>query len=116
MEIIKKVINNNTYTFICETWETSRAWGHKVVMFRNDAEYTTQKIRYYNRTWESYRYGTCILKCIDEVMEEEEKSTIEEIKELYDIKRLSKAKKESILKELETRPYYKELMELRRLV
>ena len=116
MEIIKKTINNNNYTFVCETWETSRAWGHKVTLFRNDTEYTTQKITYYNRTWESYRYQTCMLKCIDEVIAEEVKNAIEEVRELYNIKRISKDEKESIIAELEKRPYYKELKELRKLI
>lgn len=96
MEIIKRTINNNNYTFICETWETSRAWGHKVTLFRNDSEYTTQKITYYNRTWESYRYQTCIFKCIEAIIDEEFTYLIDTYKENTNRQRLSQKEKDEI--------------------
>lgn len=111
MEIIKRTINNNNYTFVCETWETSRARGHKVAMFRNDAEYTTQKIRYYNRTWESYKYRTCISKCINAMIEEESKHMINTYKEIHNRKRLSQKEKDSIIN---TSELIKELNELKK--
>ena len=97
MEIIKKTINNNRYTFICETWETSRAWGHKVTVFRNDTEYTTQKITYYNRTWESYQYQTCIFKCIEAIIEEETQYLIDTYKEVNNRKRVSQKEKDKLI-------------------
>lgn len=97
MEIIKKTINNNKYTFVCETWETSRAWGHKVTMFRNDSEYTTQKVTYYNRTWESYLYQSCILKCVNTVIEEESKHFIQLYKNDFNRKRLTQNEKDLII-------------------
>lgn len=96
MEIIKRTINNNNYTFVCETWETSRAWGHKVTLFRNDAEYTTQKVTYYNRTWESYKYQTCIFKCIETIIDEEFKYLIDTYKENTNRQRLSQTEKDEI--------------------
>ena len=96
MEIIKRTINNNNYTFICETWETSRTWGHKVTLFRNDVEYTTQKITYYNRTWESYKYKTCIFKCIETIIDEEFQYLIDTYKEVNNRKRLSQKEKDKI--------------------
>ena len=99
MEIIKKELNNNTYTFVCETWETSRAWGHRVTMFRNNTEYTTQKITYYNRTWESFTYQTCIYKCINQVIDEENIYILDEYKRTHDKKRLTQQQKDDILKD-----------------
>lgn len=111
MEIIKKVINNNTYTFVCETWETSRAWGHKVAMFRNDIEYTTQKITYYNRTWKSYEYQTCIFKCIEAMIEEETSYMINTYKETTNRKRLSQIEKDEITNNSDIIRELKELKE-----
>ena len=99
MEIIKRELNDNTYTFICETWETSRAWGHRVTMFRNNIEYTTQKITYQNRTWECYRYQTCIFACINQVIEEETQYRLDEYKRTHDKKRLTQQQKDDILKD-----------------
>ena len=97
MEIIKRELNNNNYTFVCETWETSKAWGHRVTMFRNNTEYTTQKIRYYNRTWESYRYRTCVFKCIDTIIEEESEHFIQLYKNDFNRKRLTQKEKNLII-------------------
>lgn len=96
MEIIKRTINDNIYTFVCETWETSRTWGHKVTMFRNNIEYTTQRITYQNRTWESYPFKSCILKCINYVIDEEEIDIINDYKETNNIQRLTQDKKDEI--------------------
>lgn len=97
MEIIKRELNDNTYTFICETWETSRAWGHRVTMFRNNIEYTTQKITYQNRTWECYRYQTCILKCVNTIIDEESEHFIQLYKNDFNRKRLTQKEKELII-------------------
>ena len=69
MEIKRLVINGNEYEFVCDSWETSSAWGHKVVLFKNGFEIAENKVRYYNRTWESYRYQSCMLGCITQLKE-----------------------------------------------
>lgn len=110
MEIIKRELNNNTYTFVCETWETSRAWGHRVTMFRNNTEYTTQKITYYNRTWERFTYQSCIHKCINHVIDKEEIEIINDYKTTHNIQRLAQAKKDEITNDSKI---IKELKELK---
>lgn len=32
MEIISKSVNGANFSFICEGWSNSRAWGHLVVL------------------------------------------------------------------------------------
>lgn len=113
MEIIEKILNNNIYTFVCETWKTSKAWGHKVTMLRNNTTYNNQKITYYNRTWESYRYRTCITKCIEATIEKEFKFAIKTHKENTNKKRLSQTEKDEIKN---NSCIIRELKELRELV
>ena len=115
MQILKNEIGKNTYTFVCETWETSRAWGHRVTMFRNDYEYTTNKVRYYNRTWEMYRYQTCICGAISKVIEEEKQLIVSRYKNANNVGRLSQAKKEELYKESEILAELEELYETRKL-
>ena len=97
MEIIKRELNDNIYTFVCETWETSRAWGHRVTMFRNNTEYTTQKVTYQNRTWECYRYQTCIYKCINQVISEESACLINGYKKEHNKQRMTQQQKDNII-------------------
>lgn len=97
MEIIKRELNDNIYTFVCETWETSRAWGHRVSMFLNNYEYTTQKITYYNRTWERFTYQSCVHKCINQVIAEESECLINGYKKEHNKKRMTQQQKADII-------------------
>lgn len=42
-------------------WETRNAWGHMAYCPELDI---SNKCRYYNRTWESYRFETAIKGCL----------------------------------------------------
>lgn len=68
--IYNKVIDGVKFTLVCETWNTRNSWGHKVTLYRNETfEVGRAKIRYYNRTWESYQYQSVILNVIFDVIE-----------------------------------------------
>lgn len=109
MEIRRNNIGKNEYIFVCETWETSNAWGHKVTMFRNDYEMLSNKVRYYNRTWEQYRYQSCIKGAVYKLLEDTKQREIIKYKRENDISRLSQARKEEIYKASE---FITELREL----
>lgn len=97
MEIIKYNRGKNTYEFVCETWSTSRAWGHKVTMLKNGIECQVNKVRYYNRTWEQWTYQTAILGAIRKEIEERETNLINDYKQNNNIKKLSKEIKDNII-------------------
>ena len=97
MEIKKYARGKNEYEFVCEYWETSYAWGHKVTMFKNGCEYNTNKVRYYNRTWENWTYQTAICGAIYNEIEKREKRLIEDYKYNNGIKRLKAEIKENII-------------------
>ena len=57
--------NGKKYIFKCWSYETRTSWGHWCEVL--DDNYNTIckcRIRYYNRTWEVYRYQTVALKAI----------------------------------------------------
>lgn len=55
--IYNKGINGVKFTLVCESWNTRNSWGHMVTLYKNDSiKIGRAKIRYYNRTWESYQY------------------------------------------------------------
>ena len=58
-------VNDTEYNFICRTYETSRNWGHDVELKKGFNTIATAKVTYYNRTWESFEYQTCMLKAIE---------------------------------------------------
>ena len=72
MELVKRVINDNEYTFVNKTWENSNGWGHETTLFKRHYEIGHNKVRYYNRTWESYRYRTCMSGCVYELISKRE--------------------------------------------
>lgn len=68
--IYNKEINGVKFTFVCESWNTRNSWGHKVTLYKNDKVIIGQtKIRYYNRTWESYQFQSVIKNVIYDVLE-----------------------------------------------
>ena len=101
MEIKKYQIGKNYFEFVCETWENSRTWGHKVNLFKNGTEISKAKKTYINRTWEAYRYQSCMLKAIYMLTDEIKENVTSKYKSENNIARLTKKHKENIDKMLE---------------
>ena len=63
--IYNREINGHKIKLVCESWNNRNSWGHEVTIYKNNNEIIGRaKIRYYNRTWECYKYRTAILKAI----------------------------------------------------
>lgn len=54
--IYNGTINGVNYSVFGESWGTRTAWGHNAYLLRNGEEISRARVRYYNRTWESYQY------------------------------------------------------------
>lgn len=114
MEIKKYQIGKNYFEFVCETWENSRAWGHKVNLLKNGYQISEAKKTYINRTWEAYRYQSCMLKAIDILTNELTENATSKYKSENNIARLTKKHKENIDKMLENNEDMQILKELRK--
>lgn len=69
--IYNKEINGVKFTIVCESWRNKNSWGHQVTLYKNDTiKIDSIKIRYYNRTWESYQYQHAIKIVILNAIEE----------------------------------------------
>ena len=112
---IKKIIckSGREYNIVNEYWETSRAWGHKSTLIAPWGEVESHKVRYYNRTWESYTYQTCMSGLIEAILEDNLKSYITQYKEKNDITRLTSLQKDMIKAEWQEKEYIQELMEIK---
>lgn len=84
-----KEINGITYDILNRGWETSRAWGHKSELYANGNFIAETKVRYYNRTWESYRFRSCMQKLVGDLIEDRERTYLRIYKENNGIKRLT---------------------------
>lgn len=115
MIITKTTSNGTRFEFVCESWSTSRAWGHRVKLYTgtNYAPIADVKIRYYNRTWEAYQYQSCMLAAVDRVRHEHEALLVTHYKENHNIKRLTKARRAQILERDE---YWNTLNELYKMI
>lgn len=115
MEIRKKTINKGqvnecTWTFVNEYWETRNAWGHRTNILRNNYDYgINHKVRYYNRTWEMYTYQTCMRGALAELKEQELEYYIKQYKDLHNIERFKKGQKEQVIEKFNNTEIGKEL-------
>ena len=113
MEIRRKNINGNKWELVNEYWETYNSWGHKTTIIRNGYDYGTHKVRYYNRTWESYTYQTCMSSAILGLQKEEIDKYIQRYKEKNNITRFRKGEKQQVIREFKDTELGIELQELK---
>ena len=111
--IYNKEINGVKFTLVCESWCTRNSWGHEVTLYRNDyAKIGRAKIRYYNRTWESYQYQTAIKSVIYEAIAKIKAAAKIAFKELHNYKVLTKKRAAEFTDFLAKDPDYKLYNEL----
>ena len=97
MEIISKSVSGVNFSFVCDGWSNSRAWGHLVVLMDDrGVEISRCKIRYYNRTWEAWRFQSACRGAVDNLIENRRREAVEEYKKRTGAKRLTEAKKKAI--------------------
>ena len=116
MEIKEKTINKVKYTFICQYYETATTWGHKVKLLKNGYEIARQKIRYYNRTWETYTYQTTMNSCVNIAYNNGLNEYINTYKEEHGKQRLNKEEKQALIKQYNATDNGKQLLKLKKLV
>ena len=113
MEIKKiKCKSGKEYNIVNETWETSRAWGHKSTLIAPWGEVESRKVKYINRTWERYTYESCMSGLIETILEDNLKSYITQYKEKNGISRLLADKKAKVIKEWQEKEYIQDLKEI----
>lgn len=117
MEIRKvKTTNGNLWQLVNEGWSNSNGWGHRTVVIRNGYDYEPHKVKYLNRTWESYTFQTCMSGAIETIYENELNRFIENWKNKNDITRFKPNQKEAVIKEFENTEIAKELKEVKKAI
>ena len=111
--IYNREINGVKFTFVCESWSTRNSWGHEVTLYKNDYyKIGRAKIRYYNRTWESYQYQTAIKSVIYNTIEAIKATAKVVFKEMHHYKVLTKKRAAEFAEYLAKDPEYTSYNEL----
>ena len=114
--IYNKEINGVKFTLVCESWCTRYSWGHEVTLYKNDsAKIGRAKIRYYNRTWESYQYQSAIKNVIWQAIEKIKEAAKETFKTLHHYKVLTKKRAAEFIEYLSKDQEYNMYNELYRM-
>ena len=98
MDIIRKKINDAEFTFVVNSRSNRSGFVHECKLFLNDRELSEQKIQYYNRTWERYRFQSVMHSCICDAVEQEKQKIIDREKAARGWQKLTAARKEEIEK------------------
>ena len=114
--ISNKEINGVKFTFVCEYWRTRNSWGHEVTLYKNDTfKVGRAKIRYYNRTWESYLYQSAIKSVIYDTLEKIKAAAKVAFKAQHDYKVMTKKRAAEFTEYLTKDPVYNMYNELYRM-
>lgn len=113
MEIKKYQIGKYYFEFVCETYVNSRNWGHKVTLFKNNYQLQQARITYYNRTWEAYKYQSCMLKAIEQEIKEQKEYLKENYKDENNIYKMGKKDKQILENIIANNENIQVLLELR---
>ena len=89
----------NKIELVNESWSTSNSWGHKTNVIINGYDYGKYKVRYYNRTWESYTFQSCMRGAIAKVMRYNITRYLENYKYTNNITRFKKGQREKLIAE-----------------
>lgn len=98
------------FKIVAHSYETRNSWGHKAeLLINNKQTLNTYKIRYYNRTWECYRYQSVIKSVLDDYMTQIINEYINDYKDTNNIKRLNNNLKQQLTDQAKQTPLFEKL-------
>ena len=113
MTIRKITVNGTEYQFINDSRNTRHGFAHDTTLFKNEMIIGKATVHYLNRTWESYRYQTVMVCCVNDIISKKLDNFIADFKEENGIRRLAKAKREELETEFFNREDIKELQQVK---
>lgn len=97
-------VDGQEYNFKCQYYEVSGSnqaslWGHEVEFKIDYQTVSFAKCSYYNRTWETWEFQTCMLNALSNYMKSIENTVYDNGRQTYNLRNLSKDKKDQLLGE-----------------
>lgn len=107
-------VDDNKFEFKCLYYEVTNSnqaslWGHEVELRHNEKLVSNAKISYYNRTWETFEFQSCMLEALRNYMASVANNIYSTYKETNNTNRISTNQKTKLLNQDET---YKTLQKL----
>lgn len=96
MELVEKTIDGVKFTFVNDAGSNRSGFYHSTTLLQNGWEIGRNRAQYYNRTWESYRYQSCMKGAVSNMIKKELLEDFESFKKMHGVSRLSQKTKEEI--------------------
>lgn len=93
------MINGVNYEVFGQYWETRNSWGHRAYFLKDGEKQTQANIRYYNRTWESYRFQSVGVDAVSRAQTEMQRQIFDTYKWSTGAKRLTADTKAKLLQD-----------------
>lgn len=86
------------YEIIARSWETRNSWGHEAELWMDGRFVDSEKVRYYNRTWESWQYQSVCLSLLSNYAGRIESVLLDQYRIIHEKKRLNQDDKKRALR------------------
>lgn len=96
MELVEKTIDGVKFTFVNDAGTNRSGFYHTTTLLQNGWEIGRNRAQYYNRTWESYRYQSCMKCTVSNVIKKELLEDFESFKKMHGVSRLPQKVKDEI--------------------
>lgn len=96
MELIEKIIDGVKFTFVNDAGSNRSGFYHDTTLLQNGREIGRNRSQYYNRTWESYKYQSCMKTTVHNTIKKELLEDFESYKKMHGVSRLSQKVKDEI--------------------
>lgn len=96
MELVEKTIDGVKFTFVNDAGTNRSGFYHTTTLLQNGWEIGRNRSQYYNRTWESYRYQSCMKATVNNVIKKELLEDFESYKKMHGVSRLPQKVKDEI--------------------
>lgn len=111
MELVEKTIDGVKFTFVNDAGSNRSGFYHNTTLLQNGWEIGRNRAQYYNRTWESYKYQSCMKTTVHNTIKKELLEDFESFKKMHGVSRLSQKTKDEIEAENKTIQTLKKLYE-----
>lgn len=105
-------MNGHDYYFVCNTRKTRNGFAHDVELFIDDMSAEENTVNYLNRSWEYYRYQTCMLGAINKAISKHAGAIERRFRNVNNITRMTAKKREELNAEIDSNAFIKEMREL----
>ena len=96
MELVEKIIDGVKFTFVNDAGTNRTGFYHTTTLLKNGWEIGCNRSQYYNRTWESYKYQSCMKSTVHNVINKELLDNFDSFKRMHGVSRLSQKVKDEI--------------------